>query len=272
MSSMLARWPFLQTLPSVGVAISNVFVAVSIRSDPARVTGVFRSRLGPPGVELGPDRRALVSQAAAEAAQRLRLPEGTSVVLAAEPEERILRLSLVDGWCQRPVRVVVDHAAVAGLADAGLVAERLDLVPAALARLTAGSSPQGGRIFAAAWAVSATADRIEAAADPPGWMSEAATTGGQDAGQVTLGGIHLPATVRRHINLATDAVAIGAALRGLGLAPDLIVEPVNQVGPGSPQSAAGDSGPSASVGLARSGPPDTEDQASESNVLWMNQS
>jgi len=206
------------------VTISDVFVAVAVRSDPVRVTGVYRCPL-PFGAE-GVDEQAGVQAAADDARRTLRLSTGTPVVLALDPIERHVAVGLDDGWGRRPLPVRVDRAAVEGLDAAGFVVDRFDSLPAALARFAWASRHHQGRIHASGWTVTATAETLTATAD-----GTPAVTGGptdrRHQGLTDLTGVRFPRAVRRHVRIDSDAGAIGAALRSLGFQPDLMVDPTD---------------------------------------------
>lgn len=220
MRGMFHRQPFLVTLPTVGVTVSDLFVAVSVSGRPIRITGVYRRRLDS---LTGPDRRSAVLAAAAEANRVLRVPDGTPAVLALRPVEPRIHLALVDGWGQRPLPVTPDAEVGSALEQAGFVVERFDATPAALARFASCSTQHHGVLRAGSWAVRVSADALtaEVAGEHRPTNRPSASA---DPAVPDLHGVRLPAAVRRHLSLDLDAAAIGAALRGFWFQPDLLVD------------------------------------------------
>lgn len=221
------RRPFLVTLPSVGVTVSDVFVAVCVKNSPIRLTGVYRVRLD--ALDATYRRRAL--RVASEEARRvLRAPTGTPVVLALGPTEHRVDLSLDGGWGRWSVPVRADPDAVSGLVDAGFAIERFDALPAAVARFGWCVAAGPATSCAAGWSVTVAADELQATAATRRSGARPGRSGRRDP-MPDLRGVRLPNPVRRHLRPDLDAGAIGAALRAFGIHPDLMVDAVDHPPP-----------------------------------------
>lgn len=209
--NLLQRRPFLVTLPTVGVTVTDRFIAVCVSGPPVRITGVYRSRLDAVACT---DRAGAVLAAASAARRLLRVPGGTPAVLALGAGQPTVRLPLVDGWSRRPLPVVADPGAASGLEQAGFVVDRFDALPAALARFAWSSPHDDGHLRAAGWTVEVSTSELRA------------TTGGHGGPSVVpaLRGVRIPDAVGRHLRTDVDAGAIGAAIRGFGFHPDVMVD------------------------------------------------
>lgn len=214
------RQPFLVTLPTVGVTVSDLFVAVCISGPPVRITGVYRSRLD---MLLGGDRQSAVLAAAIEAHRVLRVPDGTPAVLALRPIEPTINLPLTDGWGQRPLPVSPDLEAASALEQAGFTVDRFDASPVALARFASCSTQHQGVLLAGSWAVRVSPGALIAEVNG-GHRPTNQTSAGADWSVPDLHGVRIPDVVRRHLSIDLDAGAIGAALRGFWFQPDLLVD------------------------------------------------
>lgn len=221
MRRFLQHRPFLVTLPTIGITVSDVFVAVCVSGKPVRITGIYRQRLN----NARPTGRAEAIRTAAIAARRvLRAPNGSQAVLALDAIGCVVDVPLTDGWVRDPLPIHEDADAVSALENAGYTIERLDAVPAALARFARCSFDHDGRISACGWTVAISDERLEAETETVRWTLDRGNHHREThAVAPDLSGVRIPQAIHRHLRIDTDAAAIGAALRGFGVQPDLLV-------------------------------------------------
>lgn len=224
MRRLLHHRPFLVTLPTIGITVSDVFVAVCISGKPIRITGVYRQRLND-ATKAG--RAEAIRSAAITSRRVLRAPIGSQAVLAFDPIGCVVDVALTDGWVREPLPIREDSSTVSAFEEAGYSIRRLDALPAALARFARCSLDHHGQISACGWTVSVSDDRLEAETEAARWTLDRGERQ-REAHTIApdLRNVRIPEAVLRHLRIETDAAAIGAALRGFGVQPDLLVTPV----------------------------------------------
>ncbi len=213
----LGRRPKVTTLPTVGVSLGETFVAVCLSGPPVQITGLYRHKLTDPDRQGGDHSTPeMLPRVFAEARKVLRVPLGTTVVVATPTADRSLRVPLANGWGRHPVSVRIDSQAVNSLEAAGFNVATADALPAALARFAHCSNIHRGRVRALGWTVEVTNHELLAE------TGRSVRTGDESA--VDLRGVRIPRRVGQHLSCARDAAAIGAALREYGFAPDMLTE------------------------------------------------
>ncbi len=231
MSSSQVFGPYLNRLrlrPSQAVAglhiTSEHITLVALRDRPLRLVAIGRSPID--GAAVVDDQIRLVKKVGADLqrlAERLRLKPDTPTIAAVEPLANSLTLwddgpgvltyGVAESTFERIGRV---------LDSADLLLTRIDIVPAALARLgrqvgvevIAGRAPNG-------WSVVAEHGFTDAERSDYGMPSAPPLD--------RLDGIAIPARLRNVVDPAGDAAAIGAALAGFGVAPIVPTEPAQEV-------------------------------------------
>jgi hypothetical protein len=226
--------------PVVGVHLTADLVTLAaVRSDPFRLVAIG-SRVVAEAAVAGDDVRLVraVADVVQELASRLRLPPGTPAVAAIEPSTG--SLSFGDGpgeepYCPVSQRICDQTMDVVMLAGLELV--RVDPVPAALARIgrLAGAGSHGQVVVRASspWSVRCGPGRVEAVRDRRWAARQHLAPGklgfGADPDSIcwvdALPGVTTPRRLRSAVDTGRDAVAVGAALAGLGLPPLLAVLP-----------------------------------------------
>lgn len=213
--------------PVVGIGVADTTLTmVAMRPNPLRITAVVRTRVSDAAVVNGdirlPQRLATELQAGRV---QMRLPSGTPAVIALEPHGDQLAIALGADFGPEPEVEVSGNQydrCTSVVASAGFRPERVDVIPAALARLGLIEHPLHAVVRdAGGWQVAVSGDGLQASLVERLPVPE-----------LRLGpGRAKPDPVRRlaHIGIAKqldpvvdpalDGVAIGAALGALRRRP-----------------------------------------------------
>lgn len=229
----ILNWLYPETTPLVlGAHFGEHHISiVALRSAPVRLVAVGR-QIDFDDAVINDEIRLTVALAAdvAELCQRLRVPPGTPTVVAVEPARS--QVQLVDSPVDAdriPVPLVLVDRVAEVVAKAGLDLIAIDPVPVALARIGRGFGESCLVVHPESrWEVFTGPDFLDGRRRPPGSDETSRSLGGGLLAGIDgehprpveiLPGVEVPDDLAGVIDIGRDAVALSAALAGLGRPP-----------------------------------------------------